>query len=248
MREMGTLKEEKTDEQGVLSKKQSKGDKIKLYEEMMKRQEEEKEKDRALVQMKTQLKKKVLNVSFVNDDDSNINRVQVVAHEFDWIFEEDNLQNLIIILGDSANPECLTTSGIKVLVQYMWGEHYQSAIINWIFLPYIVYLLLMTFLCSSCIRQYLVEVQLKNQALFDEKEYIIDNGITFQAQVSTTATFCFFVMFASLEGSSFVADGPKAYFGQTWNCIDFISLTLNFSFLSISALSQIKEAWVIEMA
>ena len=41
--------------------------------------------------MKTQLKKKVLECSFVNDDDSNINRVEVVAHEFDWLFEGDNL-------------------------------------------------------------------------------------------------------------------------------------------------------------
>lgn len=74
--------------------------------------------------MRTQLKKKVLAVSFENDDDSNVNRVEVVAHEFDWLFEEDNLQNLIIILGESANPECLTTAGIKVLVSYIWGEHY----------------------------------------------------------------------------------------------------------------------------
>jgi head-tail adaptor len=44
-----------------------------------------------MVAMKSQLKKKVLNVSFVNDDDSNINRVEVVAHEFDWMFEENNL-------------------------------------------------------------------------------------------------------------------------------------------------------------
>lgn len=41
--------------------------------------------------MRTQLKKKVLAVSFENDDDSNVNRVEVVAHEFDWLFEEDNL-------------------------------------------------------------------------------------------------------------------------------------------------------------
>lgn len=74
--------------------------------------------------MKSQLKKKVLESSFVNDDDSNMNRVEVVAHEFDWIFEGDNLQNLIIILGDSANPDCLTTEGIKTLVSYMWSEHY----------------------------------------------------------------------------------------------------------------------------
>lgn len=53
-------------------------------------------------------------------------------------------------------------------------------------------------------------------------------------------------MFASLEGSSFISDGPKAYFSQTWNCIDAMSISLNLSFLSLSALSQIKEAWIIE--
>jgi hypothetical protein len=198
--------------------------------------------------MKTQLRKKVLNVSFVNDDDSNINRVSVVAHEFDWIFEGDNLQNLIIILNDSANPECLTTVGIKILIQYMWNEHYQMAITNWIFIPYIIYLLLMTFICSSAIRQYLVEVEMKNQAVFDGKEYTIDYGIALQAQISTTATFCFFVMFASLEGNSFVSDGPSAYFSQTWNCIDFISLSLNLTFLTLASMSQIQEAWIIDKA
>jgi hypothetical protein len=198
--------------------------------------------------LKTQLKKKVLNVAFVNDDESNINRVQVVAHEFDWIFEGENLQNLIIILNDSANPEVLTTMGIKVLIQYMWNEHYQSAITNWIFVPYIIYLLFMTFICSSAIRQYLVEVEAKNQAIFDGKEYQIDQGITLQAQLSTTATFCFFVMFATLEGSSLVGDGAKAYFSQTWNCIDAISLSLNLTFLTIAAMTQIKEAWIIDKA
>jgi hypothetical protein len=53
-------------------------------------------------------------------------------------------------------------------------------------------------------------------------------------------------MFASLEGSSFISDGPKAYFSQTWNCIDFISISLNLTFLSISALSQIKEAEIMD--
>ena len=66
--------------------------------------------------VKSQLKKKVLDVEFVNDDDSNINRVEVVAHEFDWIFEGNNLENLILILNSSANPEILTTAGIKILV------------------------------------------------------------------------------------------------------------------------------------
>jgi hypothetical protein len=102
----------------------------------------------------------VLESSFVNDDDSNVNRVEVVAHEFDWLFEGDNLQNLITILGDSANPECLTTEGIKILVSYIWSEHYQSAILNWIFFPYMVYLLLMTYICSSAIRLYLDEIKL----------------------------------------------------------------------------------------
>ena len=77
---MGTLKEEKSAVEEK-EKKISKGDKIKLYEEMLKSQEIENEKQKALVQMKTQLKKKVLECSFVNDDDSNINRVEVVAHE-----------------------------------------------------------------------------------------------------------------------------------------------------------------------
>ena len=58
---------------------------------MLKSQEIENEKQKALIQMKTQLKKKVLECSFVNDDDSNMNRVEVVAHEFDWLFEGDNL-------------------------------------------------------------------------------------------------------------------------------------------------------------
>lgn len=58
---------------------------------MLKSQEIENEKQKALIKMKTELKKKVLESSFVSEEDSNMNRVEVVAHEFDWIFEGDNL-------------------------------------------------------------------------------------------------------------------------------------------------------------
>jgi hypothetical protein len=83
-----------------------------------------------MIKKKFQLKKRALKVSLVDDDDNtNINRVEVFAHEFDWMFEENNLQNLLTILNESANPECLTTVGIKVFVKYIWSEHYQQAII-----------------------------------------------------------------------------------------------------------------------
>lgn len=42
-----------------------------------------------------------------------------------------------------------------------------------------VYLVLMTFICSGAIKSYLDEVQLKNQANFDGKEYTIDSGVAF---------------------------------------------------------------------
>jgi hypothetical protein len=82
----------------------------------------------------------------------------------------------------------------------------------------------------------------------DGKDYTIDSSVAFYTHILTIATFCFFIMFASLEGSSFISDGPKAYFSQTWNCIDFLSISLNLTFLSISSLTQIKEAFIIDDA
>jgi hypothetical protein len=106
---------------------------------------------------------KKLNAEFVNDHGHvrKINRVSVEACEFDWLFEGDNVETLITILVKSANPEVLTTKTIKMFIKYMWETHYQKAIIYWIFIPYIVYLIFMSKLCSGTIGMFLDEVSKK---------------------------------------------------------------------------------------
>jgi hypothetical protein len=42
-----------------------------------------------------------------------------------------------------------------------------------------VYLVLMTFICSGALKRYLDEVELKNEAFFVGKDYTIDSGVSF---------------------------------------------------------------------
>lgn len=51
-------------------------------------------------------------------------------------------------------------------------------------------------------------------------------------------------MFAKLEMGSLIEDG-REYFSDAWNCLDFVSLSLNFSFLFIATICQVLETWAI---
>jgi len=52
-------------------------------------------------------------------------------------------------------------------------------------------------------------------------------------------------MFGSLELGSLLEDGLD-YFGDPWNWLDFSSLTLNLTFLTIATMSQVLESWFVD--
>ena len=166
--------------------------------------------------------------------------MSVEVCEFDWLFEGDNVETLITILCKSANPEVLTTKTIKMFIKYMWDTHYQKTIIYYIFVPYIIYLFFMVELCSGTIGNFLNEVNLKQL----NSEYVMDRKVVFEARVYTSFAIAGFMMFGKLEMSSLIEDGMD-YFSDAWNCLDFTSLTLNFSFLFMATICQVFEIWAI---
>jgi len=71
----------------------------------------------------------------------------------DWIFLNDNAQQVLTMLG-AANPTVLKKKSIKHFINLMWS-HYQSAIIRWIFLPYVAYLVFLSQLTGAVAAEYL---------------------------------------------------------------------------------------------
>ena len=71
----------------------------------------------------------------------------------DWIFFEDNAKILLEILADTTNERVLTKKSIRIFINFMW-KYYQNAIIKKIFLPYVLYLLLLLILSGVTVRQY----------------------------------------------------------------------------------------------
>lgn len=136
-----------------------------LFEAINQAREERQAKKEATFVRRSSLKSKKLNAEFINEQEDasgrNINRVSVEVCEFDWLFEGDNVETLITILCKSANPEVLTTKTIKMFIKYMWDIHYQKAIIYWIFIPYMVYLVFMIELACGTIGDFLDEVHLQ---------------------------------------------------------------------------------------
>jgi ABC-type polysaccharide/polyol phosphate export permease len=70
----------------------------------------------------------------------------------DWIFEGDNAKLLLHMLATQANNSALTKKSIRIFVDLMWSK-YQAAIIKFIFVPYIAYLMVLSslsgFVCGE---------------------------------------------------------------------------------------------------
>ena len=72
----------------------------------------------------------------------------------------------------------------------------------------------------------------------------MNKWIVFEARFFTAGASAIFMMFAKLELSSLIEDKLE-YFSDAWNCLDFISISLNFTFLSSATFCQVFEIWVI---
>lgn len=81
--------------------------------------------------------------SGLSEGEQPLRRVQIEALDLDWIFTEDNAKILLNVLATEANNSVLTKKSIRVFVDLMWTK-YQTAIIKFIFVPYMAYLFVLS--------------------------------------------------------------------------------------------------------
>lgn len=74
-------------------------------------------------------------------------RVTIECLDLDWVFSGDNAKILLSVLASEANNAALTKKSIRIFVDLMWS-HYQSAIIKFIFVPYMAYLIVLSMLAG----------------------------------------------------------------------------------------------------
>ena len=58
-----------------------------------------------------------------NDAAEDRNRVSVEALAFDWIFIENNPENLINVLANLDHPEVLGTKPITMFINFIWSYY-----------------------------------------------------------------------------------------------------------------------------
>lgn len=83
-------------------------------------------------------------------------KVQIEAIDFDWIFYGENAERLIGMLAEDASDAVFTKKSIRMFISIMW-ENYQGAIIKNIFLPYTLYLCLLSYLAAGLIGDFIVD-------------------------------------------------------------------------------------------
>ena len=88
----------------------------------------------------------MLDESFDNgleEGEEPLKRVSIECLDLDWIFDGDNAKILLSVLASEANNSALTKKSIRIFVDLMWGK-YQTAIIKFIFVPYMAYLFVLS--------------------------------------------------------------------------------------------------------
>ena len=88
--------------------------------------------------------------------------MSIEALDFDWLFQNDNCKTLLEVLANDANSIVLTRHSIKVFVELMW-EYYQPAIMKYMFLPYIIYLVIINYNAGHLIGSYLELIEKQNE-------------------------------------------------------------------------------------
>ena len=112
----------------------------------------------------------------------------------DWLFVKDNASQVLGMLGD-ANAKVLTKKSIKIFVNLLW-TYYQPAIVKWIFLPYVAYLIFLAQLCGSVAGKH-IDCLYKDRE--DDDIYFDCLFIQCKAYFLTTCCTVSMAFFASLE-------------------------------------------------
>ena len=160
----------------------------------------------------------------------------------DWIFTGDNAKLLLNMLATQANNAALTKKSIRIFVDLMWAK-YQTAIIKFIFVPYIAYLCVLSTLSGFVCGEYILILY---EDLEEEEIWYMYNVLKIKAYVLTSLATSLMICFGSLEMKQMWADGLE-YFSDYWNCIDACSLTLNSIFLSMCTICFVSEAEIFKL-
>lgn len=156
--------------------------------------------------------------------------------DLDWIFYRSNAKELLHLLAENGDTSYLTQKCIRVFVHIMW-EHYQKAIIKFIFIPYILYLSLLSYLGSVQIGSIVNGFYRDKDDEEANRSFYINKVVTYLILVLCS---CLWISFASLEAGQMVENGI-GYLSDYWNCIDAVSMILNFIFLWMSTINCVLE-------
>lgn len=110
----------------------------------------------------------------------------------------------------------------------MWSK-YQAAIIKFIFVPYICYLMVLSYLSGFVCGQFILILYEDQEDEEIRNTYLI---LKIKAYSLTAIATSLMICFGSLEMKQMWADGFE-YFSDYWNCIDATSITLNTIFLTM---------------
>lgn len=113
----------------------------------------------------------------------------------DWIFTDDNAKLLLTMLATQANNAALTKKSIRIFVDLMWAK-YQTAIIKFIFVPYIAYLCVLSTLSGFVCGEYILILY---EDLEKEEIWYQYNVLKIKAYVLTSLATSLMICFGSLE-------------------------------------------------
>jgi hypothetical protein len=146
----------------------------------------------------------------------------------DWIFTGDNAKILLSMLASQANNSVLTKKSIRIFVDLMWSK-YQTAIIKFIFVPYIAYLFVLSTLSGFVCGEFILILY---EDFTDEKIQFEYKLLKIKAYTLTALATSLMICFGSLEMKQMWQNGFE-YFSDYWNCIDAMSLMINSIFLTM---------------
>ena len=107
----------------------------------------------------------------------------------------------------------------------MWS-YYQAAIIKYIFIPFCIYLALLSYLSTTTVGAYIYSFDLDLSIEENRKE---KERIKITAYSILGCASILFLFFVGLEINALTISGPGEYFSDIWNQIDTAQMILNLA-------------------
>ena len=75
-------------------------------------------------------------------------RVVVEACDFDWVFIDNNAEQLLYLISSNANPQMLIQKPIRIFIDTMWDQ-LQPILFRCVIVPFSLFILSFTLLVSE---------------------------------------------------------------------------------------------------